>query len=145
MFYFLIGIHFALCFMLVILVLMQQGKGAEVGVAFGGGSNTLFGAGGAAEIIIKMTTGAAVAFMVTSILLVRHYNSGSKLLNVGQSSNDNNLQGSVFERVPDAPSNSSSAAIVDDLQSNDQNGVSAVIDPPTGNGNQQAETQAVEK
>lgn len=59
--------------MLIVLVLIQQGKGADVGATFGGGSNSLFGAAGATDFLTKLTTGAVVAFMVTSLLLVRGY------------------------------------------------------------------------
>lgn len=75
MFYFILTVHLLLCVVLVVLVLLQQGKGADVGVAFGGGSNTLFGASGATGLMIKITTGIAVAFMITSILLIRAFSS----------------------------------------------------------------------
>lgn len=77
MFYILIAIHVTLCLMLIGLVLVQQGKGADAGATFGGSGNTLLGAGGAADFITKGTTSIAIAFMVTSILLVRAYTSGS--------------------------------------------------------------------
>ncbi len=60
---------------MIVLVLLQQGKGADVGAAFGGGSNTLFGASGANNLMVKITTGTAILFMVTSIFLVRGYSS----------------------------------------------------------------------
>ncbi len=63
--------------MLVVMVLLQQGKGADAGAAFGGGSNTLFGATGATSLIVKITTGLAVAFMATSVLLIREYQGGA--------------------------------------------------------------------
>lgn len=61
------------CFVLIGLVLLQQGKGADVGAAFGGGSNTLFGASGANSFIGRLTTGIAIVFMACSILLARQY------------------------------------------------------------------------
>lgn len=70
-----LAIHLIICAFLVILVLLQQGKGADVGAAFGGGSNTLFGATGANNLMVKITTFTAFAFMVTSILLIRGYSS----------------------------------------------------------------------
>lgn len=77
MFYFLLIVHCTLCAFLIGLVLIQQGKGADMGATFGGSnSNTVFGAGGAADLITKATTSLAIAFMVTSILLVRQYASG---------------------------------------------------------------------
>ena len=73
LFQLLLGIHLLLCVSLIVLVLLQQGKGADMGAAFGGGSNTLFGAAGATAFITKLTTGIAISFMVTSILLVNMY------------------------------------------------------------------------
>jgi len=65
--------HLFLCVLLVVLVLLQQGKGADVGAAFGGGSSTLFGATGATNVMVKITTGTAILFMATSIFLIRGY------------------------------------------------------------------------
>ncbi len=66
----LIVIHIAVCFILIAIVLLQSGKGAELGAAFGGGSShTLFGSRGAATFLNKMTTFAAILFMITSLTL----------------------------------------------------------------------------
>lgn len=74
MFYLIVTVHFFLCFVLVGLVLVQQGKGADMGATFGsGGSNSLFGAAGAAPTIVKLTAGVCILFMVTSVLLIRNY------------------------------------------------------------------------
>jgi preprotein translocase subunit SecG len=51
------------------IVLLQAGKGAEMGAAFGGSSQTLFGSAGAMGFLTKLTTIAAVVFMITSLLL----------------------------------------------------------------------------
>ncbi len=75
MFTFVLILHLALCLILVMLVLLQQGKGADMGAAFGGGSNTVFGAGGATPLIAKITTGTAIAFMCTSLWLATHYHA----------------------------------------------------------------------
>lgn len=59
---------------LILLVLIQQGKGADMGAAFGAGSsNSLFGAAGAANLLTRLTTGIAIAFMFTSIILVNYF------------------------------------------------------------------------
>lgn len=73
MFQLVLGIHLLLCVILIGLVLLQQGKGADAGAVLGGSSNTLFGAGGATSLMVKVTTAIAVSFMVTSIFLVRGY------------------------------------------------------------------------
>jgi len=61
-------IHVVVCFFLVAIVLLQHGKGADVGATFGGG-NTVFGSEGPVPLLNKVTTGAAVIFMVTSVSL----------------------------------------------------------------------------
>lgn len=48
------------------MVLIQKGKGADIGAAFGGASATVFGPRGAQSFLSKLTTGAAIVFMLTS-------------------------------------------------------------------------------
>jgi len=62
-------IHVLVCFALILIVLLQAGKGAEMGAAFGGASQTLFGSAGSMGFMTKLTTVAAVIFMATSLLL----------------------------------------------------------------------------
>ena len=62
-------LHVMVCFALVLIVLLQAGKGAELGAAFGGASQTIFGSAGAMGFLSKLTTVAAVIFMITSLLL----------------------------------------------------------------------------
>ena len=61
--------HVLVCFALILIVLLQAGKGAEMGAAFGGASQTIFGSSGAMGFLSKLTTVAAVIFMITSLLL----------------------------------------------------------------------------
>jgi preprotein translocase subunit SecG len=66
----LIIIHVAACIALIMIVLLQTGKGADMGAAFGGGSSqTLFGSSGAGTFFGKATTAIAIIFMVTSLIL----------------------------------------------------------------------------
>jgi preprotein translocase subunit SecG len=61
-------IHIAICLLLILIVLLQTSKGADIGAAFGGGSSqTLFGSAGPGGFLTKITTGVAIIFMVTSI------------------------------------------------------------------------------
>jgi len=67
---FLVIIHVVVCVALIMIVLLQTGKGADMGAAFGGGgSQTLFGSTGASSFLSKLTTAAAVVFMITSFTL----------------------------------------------------------------------------
>ncbi len=73
----LIIVHVFVCIALIMIVLFQSGKGADMGAAFGGGSsNTLFGSTGASTFLSKATTVAAVVFMLTSLSLA--YMSGHR-------------------------------------------------------------------
>jgi preprotein translocase subunit SecG len=62
-------IHVAACLFLIVVVLLQTGKGADMGAVFGGGSQTLFGSTGAGNLLTKLTTATAIAFMITSLIL----------------------------------------------------------------------------
>jgi preprotein translocase subunit SecG len=63
----LLLVHVAVCIALILIVLLQQGKGAGMGAAFGGSSQTVFGSSGATSFLHKVTTAAAVIFMLTSL------------------------------------------------------------------------------
>ena len=66
----LIIIHVLVCVALIMIVLLQTGKGADMGAAFGAGaSQTLFGSSGAGTFFGKATTAIAVIFMLTSLVL----------------------------------------------------------------------------
>ena len=67
---FLTVLHVMVCVILIVVVLLQRGKGAEIGAVFGGGaSSTVFGSRGAGNFLTKLTSGAAVIFMLTSLIL----------------------------------------------------------------------------
>lgn len=65
----LLIIHIMVSLFLIFIVLVQGGKGAELGAAFGGSSQTVFGSRGAATFLSKLTTIVAVVFMLTSLAL----------------------------------------------------------------------------
>ncbi|MBI5049819.1 MAG: preprotein translocase subunit SecG [Nitrospirae bacterium] len=69
MFTLLVIVHLIVCLFLIFVVLIQSSKGAEMGAAFGGSTQTLFGSRGAVTFLSKVTTAAAVIFMITSLAL----------------------------------------------------------------------------
>jgi preprotein translocase subunit SecG len=72
MYTFVLSVHVFLAVTLVVLVLLQQGKGADAGAIMGaGGANTVFGVGGASSLLVRATTFIAVMFMLTSVGLVK--------------------------------------------------------------------------
>lgn len=64
-----VTLHLIVCLFLIFIILIQSSKGAEMGAAFGGSSQTLFGSRGAATFMNKLTTVAAIVFMLTSLSL----------------------------------------------------------------------------
>ena len=81
-------LHVLICVFLIIVVLLQSGRGADVAAAFGGmGSQTAFGPRGSATVLSRATTWSAVLFMITSLTLSiiasrRSSSSGSVLGNM---------------------------------------------------------------
>ena len=76
-------IHVIVCLLLVLIVLLQSSKSADLAGAFGGGgSQTAFGARGTATFLSKLTTGAAVVFMLTSfgLSLITTRDRGSSVM-----------------------------------------------------------------
>jgi len=70
LYYGFVVLHILVCLILILVVLLQSGKGADLAGAFGGGATqTAFGSRGPASFLSKVTTGAAVLFMITSIAL----------------------------------------------------------------------------
>ncbi|HOG18591.1 MAG: Protein-export membrane protein SecG [Syntrophaceae bacterium PtaU1.Bin231] len=62
-------VHVVVCIILILVVLLQAGKGASMGAAFGGSSQTIFGSTGPGTFLGKMTAGVAIVFMLTSLML----------------------------------------------------------------------------
>ncbi len=100
MYTFIIVVHVLVCFLLVVTVLLQQGKGAEVGAVFGS-SEAIFGAAGPATLLSKITTGCAVLFMITSLALT--YLSVNK-------KGDTLMQGVQVEQPASQPGTSSTSS-----------------------------------
>ncbi len=84
MYTFVVVVHIIVCALLVLTVLLQQGKGAEIGAVFGS-SEAVFGGAGPATFLNKVTTVLAVIFMVTSLgltYLAAHRTGGSVMQGV---------------------------------------------------------------
>lgn len=76
-------LHVVVCIALILIVLLQKGKGADMGAAFGGSSQAVFGGAGASSFLSKVTTAAAVIFMITSLLLATLGRDNSKSIMEG--------------------------------------------------------------
>ncbi len=78
-------LHLAVCFLMIASILLQAGKGAEIGAAFGGTSQTIFGSRGPGTFLSKVTIGTAIIFMLTSLglaLLSRQGDIASSVIDV---------------------------------------------------------------
>lgn len=65
---FLVIIHFLICLVMILAVLIQQGKGASMGM-LGGASQSFFGPAGSKTFLMKLTVGLAIGFLLTSLLI----------------------------------------------------------------------------
>jgi preprotein translocase subunit SecG len=75
----LVILHTLVCVALIVIVLLQKGRGADIGALFGGSSQTLFGSTGGSTFFNKLTTAVAVIFMLTSLTLaIRSQRSGGE-------------------------------------------------------------------
>ena len=104
MIHFITVIHVIVCVVLVLVVLLQQGKKDGMGAAFGGGSQSVFGARGAETFLEKFTKVLAVIFMCTSLSLV-YFSS--------KESTNSILNEKTESAVPAAPETTAPAATPD--------------------------------
>lgn len=75
MYMFVVALHIVLCLFLILIIILQPGKGGDVGAAFGGaGGSTMFGPRGPTGLLQRATTLIAVLFMATSITLALYSN-----------------------------------------------------------------------
>ncbi len=80
-------VHVAVCLFLIVIVLLQHGKGADAGATFGGSGQSLFGTEGPVPLLNKITTTVAIVFMLTSVALAYYSSSkstGSVMTEVAQ-------------------------------------------------------------
>jgi len=80
-----VSIHLIVCFLMIASILLQAGKGAEIGASFGGSSQTVFGSRGPGTFLSKVTVGTAIVFMLSSLslaVLSRQANTSSTVIDL---------------------------------------------------------------
>jgi preprotein translocase subunit SecG len=105
-------LHVIACVFLIAVVLLQRGKGAQIGAVFGGGAgSTIFGSRGAGNFLTKLTAGAAAVFMLTSLSLSYFgiTGAGERLFDQGATTEEKKAD-SLFEEVGTAPADQPDAA-----------------------------------
>ena len=105
-------VHVIVCISLICIVLLQTGKGASLGAAFGGSTQTVFGATGSTGFFEKLTTWVAVIFMVTSLSLtyLSAQRGGKTIMETPaaqEETAEQNLPGVPFPETSEAPDSAS--------------------------------------
>ena len=106
MIYILYTIHVAVSLFLILVVLLQQGKGADLSVFGGGGTQTAFGARGAATLLHKLTVGCFVAFIVTTVgigLLTSRQSGSSVMTDVAPAATEEAIDPPAENPAAEAP------------------------------------------
>ncbi len=119
----LLVIHILAAVGIIALVLMQQGRGADMGAAFGGGSQTLFGARGSSNFLSRVTGLLAAVFFTTSLTLAYIHTQGSEPQSVTdqvtgssmQSPDQGNVQDQEQGDMPQVPSADAAQEPVSDV------------------------------
>jgi preprotein translocase subunit SecG len=106
-------VHVIVCFLMIGAILLQAGKGAEIGAAFGGSSQTVFGSRGPGTFLSKVTVAAAIIFMLTSLGLAvlskeRTFSSTVIDLNKKEFPSDTQPTAPTQESTQDKPSGETS-------------------------------------
>jgi preprotein translocase subunit SecG len=97
-------LHIVACVVLIFVVLLQAGKGASMGAAFGGSSQTLFGSSGPGTFLGKMTSVIAIVFMLTSLALsYTSLHKGSALMGKEVPQAQQQSAPAPADKVPGAP------------------------------------------
>ena len=109
----LVVLHVVVCVFLIAVVLLQRGRGAEIGAVFGGGAgSTVFGSRGAGNFLTKLTTASAVIFMLTSLTLSYLWSSsGEDRLFEEAVEQEEVAEESLFEEIETVPPDPSAAGI----------------------------------
>ncbi len=105
--FFITLVHILACVLIVLVVLLQSGKGAEVSASLSGSSQTIFGSSGGANFFTKLTGGAAAVFMITSLALTK---AGSQSTRSVMEKADQTPMNTAPIAAPVAPSTGGGAA-----------------------------------
>jgi len=130
----LLVLHVMVCIVLIGVVLLQRGKGADLGAALGGGgANTIFGGRGAGNFLTKLTTASAITFMGTSLSLAYLGTEASdvRLFNDGDIPIEE--QATALEEAPEATPETAAAGDLEEIDPADMGGLEE-IDPGAGAG-----------
>lgn len=101
-----VSIHLVVCFLMIASILLQAGKGAEIGASFGGSSQTVFGSRGPGTFLSKVTVGTAIVFMLSSLslaVLSREANTSSAVIDLHPTTHQESSTSSPTKDTTTAP------------------------------------------
>ena len=101
-----VSIHLIVCFLMIAAILLQAGKGAEIGASFGGSSQTVFGSRGPGTFLSKVTVGAAIIFMLSSLslaMLSKQANTSSTVIDLHPPTHHESSSSSTEETTANVP------------------------------------------
>ena len=110
-----VSIHLIVCFLMIASILLQAGKGAEIGASFGGSSQTVFGSRGPGTFLSKVTVGAAIVFMLSSLslaVLSREANTSSTVIDLHPTTHQESSSSSSTEGTTTVPPSTESETSV---------------------------------
>jgi preprotein translocase subunit SecG len=131
-YYLITALHVVVCVILILVVLLQSGKGADLAGAFGGGgTQTVFGSRGPATFLSKLTTAAAILFMVTclSLALIGDKRESKSVLDTTQAKPAPAKKAPAAQPQAPAPSPDEIKRIQQEIESKQQSGSTAAPAP----------------
>ena len=108
-----VSIHLIVCFLMIAAILLQAGKGAEIGASFGGSSQTVFGSRGPGTFLSKVTVGAAIVFMLSSLslaMLSKQANTSSTVIDLHPQTHHESSSSSTEETTTGTPTTKTEAS-----------------------------------
>ena len=108
-----VSIHLIVCFLMIAAILLQAGKGAEIGASFGGSSQTVFGSRGPGTFLSKVTVGAAIVFMLSSLslaMLSKQANTSSTVIDLHPQTHQESSSSSTEETPTGTPTTKTEAS-----------------------------------
>jgi len=130
-----VSIHLIVCFLMIAAILLQAGKGAEIGASFGGSSQTVFGSRGPGTFLSKVTVGAAIVFMLSSLslaMLSKQANTSSTVIDLHPPTHHESSSSSTEETTTVTPTTETEASSTNLPEASSEAAPDATPSAPSG-------------
>ena len=129
-----VSIHLIVCFLMIASILLQAGKGAEIGASFGGSSQTVFGSRGPGTFLSKVTVGTAIVFMLSSLslaVLSREANTSSTVIDLHPATHQESSSSSADDSTSLPPSTASDTSATPATEASSETAPAATPSAPS--------------